>query len=469
METTMATRLETLRVKRADLETRIMQTADKEKTEGKLSAGEAERFERDARELDHVIGDLAQLEERQARADEIQRRMRDGTVRVYDGTADRDAIREIVNRDVSLALQTLERGTSYASAAALDVQDTLVREDWRWARWVAVHGSREYESAFQKLLACGDPGTASVQMTDAERAAMAESYAVRAQAEGANTSGGFAVPVFIDPTVILTNQESDDAIVRISRVVNITTNAWKGVSAAGVSWSFDPEEQEVSDDTITLAQPSVTVFMARGFIPYSIEVGEDWPGFQAEMARLLAAGYTELLVDKVTRGSGTAEPRGIITALDANTNVEVAVTTSGAFGDVDVYATWAKLPQKYRRTASWMMSASVMNKVRQMGTVSGMHAFSVNITQPAIETIMGRPVYDNAYFADSTSGAANICVVGAFDNFVIAQRTGLTVELIPHLVGTSGHRPTGQRGLFAYGRVGSNSANDLGFRLLQST
>ncbi len=107
-----------------------------------------------------------------------------------------------------------------------------------------------------------------------------------------------------------------------------------------MSWSFDAEGAEVSDDSLTsLVQPSVTVFMARGFIPYSIEIGEDWPGFQMEMARLLMAGYDELLVDKFSRGSGSGEPKGILTALAAaSPTVIVTSTTDGAFGQEDIYA-----------------------------------------------------------------------------------------------------------------------------------
>ena len=47
--------------------------------------------------------------------------------------------------------------------------------------------------------------------------------------------------------------------------------------------------------------------MARGFIPYSIEVGQDYPGFASEMSQLLAEGYDESMsayragIDKATR------------------------------------------------------------------------------------------------------------------------------------------------------------------------
>ena len=65
----------------------------------------------------------------------------------------------------------------------------------------------------------------------------------------------------------------------------MVTNVFKPVTSAGISWSFDAEAAAVSDDSPTLGQPSVTVFMARGFVPFSIEVEQDyaasrtgWPG-----------------------------------------------------------------------------------------------------------------------------------------------------------------------------------------------
>src|SRR5262249_29368284 len=133
-------------------------------------------------------------------------------------------------------------------------------------------------------------------MTDAERGALIESWSLqkeRAQSETSG-SGGYAIPVFIDPSIIVTNQGATNPFMQIAHVVDVNTNAWKGVSSAGVSWSFDSEAAEVSDDSLTsIAQPSVTVFMARGFIPYSIEIEQDWPGFSAEMANVLAIGYDE--------------------------------------------------------------------------------------------------------------------------------------------------------------------------------
>ena len=60
-------------------------------------------------------------------------------------------------------------------------------------------------------------------------------------------------------------------------------------------------------------------------------------------------------------------------------------------------------------------------------------------------------------------------MVGDFRNFVIAQRAGMEVEYVPNLFDTTTGTPTGQRGLFAWARVGSDSVNDNAFRMLVNT
>ena len=254
--------------------------------------------------------------------------------------------------------------------------------------------------------------------------------------------------------------------------MTVNTNAWKGVSSAGVSWSFDTEASAVSDDSATLAQPSVTVFMARGFIPFSIELGQDYPSFAEEMATLLAAGYDELLVDKFTQGSGTGEPKGILTALSANTNVRVTLTTSGTLGSPDPYKVWQALPQKFRRRASWLMSVNVNNAIRQLATANVYHATTVTLPESWADALFNRGVYESPYMPStttSTSATTGLAVVGDFSNYVIARRGGMSVELVPMLFDVTNNLPTGSRGWFAYSRIGGNSVNDLGFRLLTNT
>lgn len=325
------------------------------------------------------------------------------------------------------------------------------------ARRLLISEDPDYRSAFQKMVTQAQP-----VLTSDEGQALQRAMSLN------DTSGGYGVPVFIDPSIILTAQGSANPMLQISRIETITNNEWKGVSSDGVTWSFDAEGSEVSDDSPTLAQPSVSAHMARGFIPYSIEIGGDYPGFAAEMSQLLIEGYSELLAQKLVVGSGSGEPRGLFTALDANTNVEVEVTTNDQFAAVDVYKVWKALPERYRDNADWFMNVDVNNTIKQFGD-DQLSTQTKSLDEGPVDRIQGRPVRESAYAPEvSTSNNANLLVVGDFRNYLVAQRLGMTVELVPHLFGTTSGRPTGQRGWFAYARVGGNSINDLGFRLLQN-
>ena len=64
------------------------------------------------------------------------------------------------------------------------------------------------------------------------------------------------------------------------------------------------------------------------------------------------------------------------------------------------------------------------------------------------------------------SGDNYILIVGDFSNYVIADRIGMSVELVPHLFATGNNRPSGQRGFFAFYRTGADSLLDGSLALL---
>lgn len=334
-----------------------------------------------------------------------------------------------------------------------------------------------YRSAFQKYIRYGaDAGLALTAEEQRAVAAFRQYEVARAASENTTTAGGFGIPVLIDPSILITSGAADVPILRYARIEQVTNNIWKGVSSAGMTWSFDTEAAEVSDDTPTLAQPSVTVHMARGLVPYSIEVGMDYPGFAREMGNLINAGYDDLLAIKSMTGSGTAEPWGIFTAIDQTAASEVTPTTDGSFGGPDVFKVWNALPERWRRKATWVMSVSVESAIRQFASAAGSSSsyFTVDLTADGVSRINGRPVVTTDYaptFSGSvpgTTGAQNILVVGDFSNYLIAQRAGMSVEQIPHLFATANNLPSGQRALFAWARVGMDSIADPAFRLLQN-
>jgi HK97 family phage major capsid protein len=375
------------------------------------------------------------------------------------------------------ALRQLEDRDSFAHLDNSDEVREHLEKQIRKGRTSGAHGTfdggtiaqrflltenEHYRSAFTKGVTNSSP-----VFTTEEARAVDE---FRTMLIGTDNVGGFGVPVLIDPTIILTAQGSLNPFRGIAKVVSITTDEWKGVSSAGVSWSIDSENATVSQDTPTLAQPTVTTGMGRGFVPFTIEVGGDYPEFASELNTLLMTGYDELQASHFSTGAVSSTNRGIITALDANTNVEVTPTTDGAFGAVDINKLWGALPDRYKSNATWVMNHDVGNEVSSFSSAGVGSFYTVNLSQGNAPQLKGRPVEFASYFPDftGTTGASNLVVVGDFSNYVIVDRVGMNVELIPHLFDITNNRPTGTRGLFAWARFGGNSVNDLGFRLLQN-
>ena len=69
----------------------------------------------------------------------------------------------------------------------------------------------------------------------------------------------------------------------------------------------------------------------------------------------------------------------------------------------------------------------------------------------------------------AANGTHHLAVAGDWSQYVIVERAGMSVELIPHLFATGANRPSGQRGFYAYWRNGADSVNDAAFRVLTLT
>jgi HK97 family phage major capsid protein len=474
---TMQSRLTELRSQTAELDDELLKLTNKPT----LTPDEDERYSDLWAERETIIPELTKLEERAQRAEQIKATktrelagvpnfqrpaseyMSEDVTKMDYRHARDGALRTLADRDANWTLTDNQKG----------VLERRVRVDTDLARRILATENDHYRTAFMKATMDPSPVFSPEENYALLRWKRYQDLHERAQST-TTTAGGFAIPVFIDPSFILTDQETNNPFLTLASLEdNVQGNIWKGISGAGVSWSFDAENAEVSDDSVTLAQPSATVFMARGFIPFSIEIGQDWPGFQAEMSRLLAAGYDELLVNKLTNGNGTTEPQGVITGCLANTaSTRVLVQTSGSFGAVDVYKLWKSLAQKYRRQATFMSSVDIDNRLRQFGTANQMSDYTVNLTAEASDVVFGKQWYENPYMSDLptvTSSGANMLLVGDFKNFKVIRRAGMTVELVPTLFATNNARPTGQRGWFAYARVGSTVANPTGFKILLNT
>lgn len=274
--------------------------------------------------------------------------------------------------------------------------------------------------------------------------------------------------------MIITANGSRNDIRKIARQVVATGDVWNGVSAGAVSWSWDAEAAQVSDDSPTFAQPSIPVYKAAGFVPVSIEALQDMANGAAEVARLLAEGREILEAAAFAVGSGTGQPTGVVTSLVGSGSI-VNSSTTDALVVADLYALQGALPARYRANGSWLATNAFYNRARQFDTAGGSSLWA-QLGDDRPPMLLGKPIYEAEDMDGTITGSAEnyMAIFGDFSNFVIADRIGMTVEFIPHLfqqttAGSGFGRPTGQRGWYAYYRTGSAAVNLGGLRMLDVT
>lgn len=359
----------------------------------------------------------------------------------------------------SKALRTIEAHSGELSARAADRLEAIVDEDVRGpergatARYLTAAGAPSYNSAFGKVLA--DPMSAPLRFTDDERQAW--SHAVEVMDEqrslGLGTQGGgYPVPVVLDPSLNLISDSSVNPIRQLARVETLVGNVWEGVNTLGTTATYAAEFTEVGDGSPTLTQPTMNVEKAHVFVPFSIEVGQDWVTLGQEMARVLADSKDQLEASKFLTGlgHGSNQPQGLIAAGGATAVVTTATTAT--FAVADLYSLEQSLPERWQPRASIVANRATYNKIRQFDTAGGANMW-VQLQDQYPPGLLGYPSYNWSNYANTTTtSGSTILTLGDFSQYVIAERVGMQVELVQHLFGASNRYPIGARGFYAFWR-----------------
>lgn len=355
------------------------------------------------------------------------------------------------------------RGASDAAKEVLAKLDAFAdREDRQaddLARYVLVHGSDAYRSAFRQWMQAAAKGNAPVLSA-------AEAEAVRASMSLTSANGGYALPTLLDPTLIHTGTATKNPIRRIARVEQGTQDKWNGVSVSGVTTYWKAEGSAFTDGSPTTGAISVDAAMLTAYVTGSFEIFQD-SNLLSQLPGLIGEAIDYAEGTAFVSGSGSGAPKGIVTAISATVASTVTATTRGTFNStsaVDTLALFNSLPVRYEDSSTWLMNKATYLSIAQQ--VIGTAGTKV-IDMTNRDMILDLPVVRASDMASATTSGNIMSVLGDFSQFVIYDRLGVNVEFIPNVVDGSG-LPTGQRGLVAYKRVGSDVADVNAFRFLKA-
>lgn len=358
-----------------------------------------------------------------------------------------EATRELHDR----AMVAVERAQfPQERAVREDVQTHLERmlqhdsSDAWLARRILQTGSPAYVRAFSKVIM-------GAQLSPEESRALSLT----------GEFGGFAVPFTLDPTIIPTSNGVVNPLRQIARLETITnSDTWKGVASAGTTASYSAEAAETEEDEFKIVQPEISANRASSLLLASFEITQDWVGVQGEIGTAIQDAKDELEATKFLSGTGEDEPFGLL--VGATTTVDTAEKEK--FGVADAYKLKAALPPRYVPSARWLANDSLYDRVRQLDTNGGANLW-VQLGEDRPSVLIGKPAHEMSTMEAGLAPEKLVAVYGDFSRYIIVDRLGMSIEVIPHVM--VGKKATGQRGFYAFWRNGGKVVDKNGFRVLK--
>lgn len=300
-------------------------------------------------------------------------------------------------------------------------------------------------------------GTGFEAMNDAQRQAWRDvrtnELCRSAFAESSGAAGAFALPLQLDPQIILTNAGSANPFRAKCRNVVGTSNTWNGITSAGSTANWLAEGTAVTDTTPTLGQLVITPYKESVWVFGSFEVMDD-TALASQVPALIADAKDRLEVVAFATGSGSAQPFGVLTH---GTSDATATSLTAAL----VYALHQSLPPRFRvgdnAKPMWLANVAIINALRQVPKFTGaVQALIDDSTGDNIPEMLGIDVMEVSSMASAqTTGNKTLAILDA-NSYVIVQRQPEVLLYEPLVKSSSTALPTGQRGWFSYSRTGAD-------------
>lgn len=346
------------------------------------------------------------------------------------------------------------------------------------ARMALTTGTDEYTRGWMKHMQGNQ-----YALTEAERNALAKGFdgysaEERAMTSGTGASGGFFVPVYIDPTMIITGAGSTNPFRQLSTVKNIgpAFGGWYGATAAQVTAAWTAEGAVAPDNTPTVTQPNIPIWMAEASVTASFAAFEDVADLASDVAMLFVDAKNNLEAAAFTTGSGTSQPTGVVTAVAANAGSRVAPGTGGSLSVGDPFLVQNALPERFQNydwgTAgeplAWTCNIVVANKIRALALAqNSANSLWTDLSAQQPPRLSGAPLYRAGSMSSSLTTGQDVLLYGDFSRYYIIDRVGFSMEFIPNTFDQATGRPNASRAYIAHWRQGANAVDTNAFRVLR--
>ena len=300
---------------------------------------------------------------------------------------------------------------------------------------------------------------------------------VRALSEGTDADGGYLVP----PTLLAGVERemlAQEQLAPRMNTINTTVRSVQqvqGVDVVQAQWVNElapkPEDQP------SFKRVQITARTGAVIVRVSEELLEDSTfNLESYLSTLAAEAKVELEEASFVSGTGTGQPFGILTRLNAETGTPNRYTTAAAgtlAADDFVRALYGLAP-RYRRRAAWVLGTQaiiVARLLKEGGAATNQYLWQPGLQAGDPATLLGKPVYEAAD-REASSGSHpldnpvatgnDIGIVGDLRRYTVLRRLNLQVKRLEEL-----YAATDEVGFRFRFRTGGDVQNTKAFRSIR--
>jgi HK97 family phage major capsid protein len=377
----------------------------------------------------------------------------------------RQSLRDAAMRSVEgAAFAATERATSQGQVEALLKGKDFVDPTAASER-VLYTGNPAYRRAYRKYLT---QGAAGPNFTAEEANAFEEARTALV------TASNVAVPYDLDSTMAINTSGAINPARQAFRVVQTTSNDWRPMVSSGMTAVYEAEATAATDLSPAFTAPARLLVKAHTAATFSVEIQGDYSlagGLEAELSREIADAKDVLEATQFMTGAGTTVyPNGLFTYYTANF---LDTATTLVIVPSDLYKLEANIGPRHRGNTVWMGSPYFYSLVRGIDTAGGAGLWVDNLTVGNFGSIqnnglrgslIGHPAYECVAPANTSMATTEkVAILADRDRFVIIDRIGMNIELIPNFLDATTGYPTGQRMVYAWWR---NTSTGIGLATL---
>lgn len=291
-------------------------------------------------------------------------------------------------------------------------------------------------------------GALAVVQGDAERKAFGnylrlgearmEATETKSLAVAANANGGYLVPPEHSAEILKLLTEMSP-LRQYADVQTVTTpeitfpTLLSGVNAFWTEEGADMTESEPTFGQVKIANHELSSF----YIATNKVLEDNAYDLEGVMNREIASGFAKVEGLAFVKGTGTGQPRGLMTATGiAEVKTGVAANFPAANPMDVLIAMQHAIPSFHARSAVWLMNRSTLSLIRRFKDAQGQYL----VTDPkdgGVLRLLGNPIVEMPDMDNVGAGAAPI-MFGDMSGYRIFDRVDLSILRDPYTLGTKG-------------------------------